>query len=75
LAKVLKILKEKIMFLTVKQTSDKHPAFSENSLRWIIFNSRFNGSSAFLRRVGRKILIDDEAFVAWIDSHKEVNRA
>jgi len=58
-------------FSTVKQTSDKNPAFTQNSLRWIIFNSKFNGASVFLRRVGRKILIDDDAFVAWIDGHKE----
>jgi hypothetical protein len=58
-------------FLTVKQTSEKYPAFTQNSIRWIIFNSKFNGASAFIRRVGRKILIDNDAFVAWIDGHKE----
>ena len=59
------------MFLTVKQTSQKYPAFSENSLRWIIFNSKINGATAFIRKVGRKVLLDDDGFVGWIDSHKE----
>ncbi len=59
-------------FSTVKQLSEKHPAFTQNSIRWIIFNSKLNGASAFIRRVGRKVLIDDEAFVAWVDSNKEV---
>lgn len=58
-------------FLTVKQASEQYPAFSQNSLRWIIFNSKLNGAAAFIRRVGRKILIDNDAFVAWIDGHKE----
>ncbi len=58
-------------FLTVKQTSQKYSAFSENSLRWIIFNSKINGATAFIRKVGRKVLIDDDGFVDWIDSHKE----
>jgi len=59
-------------FLTVRQVSDKYPAFSENSLRWIIFNSKLNGATAFIRKVGRKVLIDDDGFVSWIDGHKEI---
>ena len=58
-------------FLTVKQTAEKYPAFSENSLRWIIFNSKINGATAFIRKVGRKILIDADGFVSWIDGQKE----
>lgn len=58
-------------FLTVKQTAEKFPAFSENSLRWIIFNSKLNGATAFIRKVGRKVLIDADGFVSWIDSQKE----
>ena len=58
-------------FMTVKQTSAKYPAFTENSLRWIIFNSKLNGATQFLRKVGRKILIDETAFVSWIDGHRE----
>lgn len=58
-------------FLTVKQLSQKYPAFSENSLRWIIFNSKLNGATAFIRKVGRKVLIDEIGFVSWIDCQKE----
>ncbi|MDD2898401.1 MAG: hypothetical protein PHI31_06775 [Desulfuromonadaceae bacterium] len=58
-------------FLTVKQTSQKFPAFTENSLRWIIFNSKQNGATAFIRKVGRKVLIDADGFMNWIDSQKE----
>ncbi|MEI6827569.1 MAG: hypothetical protein WCK54_18400 [Desulfuromonadales bacterium] len=58
-------------FLTVRQASDKYPAFSENSLRWIIFNSKLNGATSFIRKVGRKVLIDDDAFLCWIDGHRE----
>ena len=59
-------------FSTVKQTAEKHPAFTQNSLRWIIFNSKLNGATSFIRKVGRKVLIDDDAFVCWIDAHREV---
>jgi hypothetical protein len=59
------------MYLTVKQTSEQYPAFTQNSLRWIIFNSKSNGATAWLRKIGRKILIDSDGFVSWIDSQKE----
>jgi hypothetical protein len=58
-------------FSTVKQASQKYPAFSENSLRWIIFNSKTNGATAFIRKVGGKVLINDEEFCKWVDGQKE----
>lgn len=58
-------------FLTVRQTSEHYPAFTQNSLRWIIFNSKLNGATTFIRKVGRKILIDADGFEKWIDSHRE----
>ena len=59
------------MYLTVKQTAVKYPFNSENSLRWIIFNSKLNGATAFIRKVGRKVLLDDAGYISWIDNQKE----
>jgi len=59
-------------FLTVKQASEKYPAFTENSLRWIIFNSKLNGATAFIRKVGRKVLLDEAGFVSWVNAQTEV---
>lgn len=59
-------------FATVRQISDKHPAFSEASLRWIIFNSKINGATAFIRKVGRKVLIDEAGFLEWVNAQREV---
>jgi len=63
--------------LTVKQFSQRHPAFSEGSLRFQIFNAEprktsrgeiaGNGLSAALVRLGRKVMIDEAAFFAWLD--------
>ena len=58
-------------FMTVKQTSAKYAAFTENSLRWIIFNSKLNGATVFIRKVGRKVLIDEAGFLNWIDLQRE----
>ena len=55
-------------FLTVKQFAAKHPAFSEASLRYHIFHEEKNGLNLALKRVGRKILIQEDAFFVWIDS-------
>ena len=61
---------------TVKQLSARHPAFSEASLRYHIFNAKSrtarggvrteNGLEAALVRVGRKVLISESGFLAWI---------
>ncbi len=55
---------------TVKQYAAKEPAFTESSLRAFIFNADKNGLAKFkaIARVGRKVLIDDAKFQAWIDS-------
>ena len=55
-------------FLTVKQFAEKHPAFSESSLRYHIFNEKKNGLSAALIRVGRKVLIKESVFFDWVES-------
>ncbi len=53
--------------LTVKQFANKHPAFSEASLRYHIFHEKTNGLGIAIKRVGRKILIQEEAFFNWIE--------
>ncbi|MHB1236084.1 MAG: hypothetical protein ACYCY7_00830 [Gallionella sp.] len=62
--------------LTVKQFSDKHPAFTHGSLRALIFASATrttskgaitgNGLAPAIVRIGAKILIDETAFFAWV---------
>lgn len=54
---------------TVKQFADRNPAFTVGGLRWQIFNSRVNGldKAGAILRVGRKVLIDEDRFFAWLD--------
>ena len=56
-------------FLTVKQTAQKHPCNSENSLRWLLFTQPA-GFSDCVRRVGRKIFIEEFGYLSWIDRQK-----
>lgn len=70
-------------WLTVYQLSQKFPAFSENSIRALIYASKprlraksrngeeyvpGNGLAHAIRKVGRRVLIDEFAFAEWINS-------
>jgi len=66
---------------TVRQTAQAFPAFSELAIRDLIFKAadRFNSKGQCIKgngladagailRLGRKVLIDFDAFEAWLDS-------
>ena len=38
----------------------------EGGLRYLIFNERLDGFHKCVRRVGRRVLIDEEAFFEWV---------
>lgn len=67
--------------LTVRQFSEKHAAFSQGALRNLIFHAddrqcstgaiAGNGLSVALVRIGRKVLIDEARFFAWIDQQQK----
>lgn len=59
-------------FLTIKGFCQRYPSIiSEGSLRWILFNSKFNGSDIFVRRLGkRKLLVSPRLFFSWLESNK-----
>lgn len=62
--------------LTVRQFAAKHSAFSQGSLRWLIFKAASPESDAdhehnsalndALVRVGRRVLIDEQKFFNWL---------
>ncbi len=55
---------------TVKQFSDKHPAFPIGGLRHRIFHEKTNGlkNSGAIIRNGRRVLINEEKFFSWLES-------
>jgi len=55
-------------YFTVPQFSKRHVAFSNGSLRWIIYNSEKNGldKTGAIIRIGRKLLIDETLFLSWV---------
>lgn len=47
---------------TIRQFSDRHEAFSEGSLRWLVFNATSNGFRDAFVRIGRRVLVDEDSF-------------
>jgi hypothetical protein len=46
----------------------KHHAWPpQGGLRHLIFNAKTNGFDKVVRRAGRRVLIDEAAFFAWVD--------
>jgi len=55
------------IYLTVKQTAERYPAFTEGAIRFLIFNRERNGFAPVVRKLGKKIILDEAAFVEWIE--------
>jgi len=56
-------------YFTVKQFSERHPAFSVGSLRALIFDGNTNGlnESGAVVRINRKVLINEGRFFDWVE--------
>lgn len=57
---------------TVAQFAAETP-FSEPQCRWMIFNASHNGlnKAGVIKRIGRRVYIDTDAFDRWVDSQQE----
>ncbi len=56
-------------YIPVPEWNDHHPWPSQGGLRWLIFNKHKNGFDTVVRKVGRRVLISEEAFFDWIEAH------
>lgn len=61
------------VYFTVQQFNKRHPAFTIGGLRALIFNETTNGlaKSGAIVRIGRKVLIDESNFFAWVESQNK----
>jgi len=61
------------IYSTVKQFCERHPAFTEGGIRHNIFHEETNGlkESGAIVRNGRRVLINEEKFFAWLESKQE----
>ncbi|NBV06697.1 MAG: hypothetical protein EBS06_05625 [Proteobacteria bacterium] len=67
--------RQKVRLLTVNQFIEAHPFMTSGGLRALIFQSRFNDldKKKVIKRIGRKILLDEAAFFEWLNERSEVN--
>jgi hypothetical protein len=55
---------------TPRQIVESCPGLTMGGLRMLLFHSRANGLEACVVRLGRKLLIDEAAFVNWLESRR-----
>ncbi len=60
-------IKLKKRLATIKEFCRENTQFREGGIRALIFHSDDNGFRKVLVRVGRKILLDVDAFELWLD--------
>lgn len=47
-----------------------HPWPTVAGLRYLVFHEHTNGFASCVRRVGKRVLIDEQAFRDWVDSQQ-----
>ena len=64
-----------LVYLTVNQFVTKHTAFTNGGLRALIFNEHQNGlgQSGAVVRIGRKVLVDENKFFAWVQNQNKAS--
>ena len=61
--------------MTVRDFCASHSWPPEGGLRHLVFFAAENGADAFIRRVGRRVLIDEAAFFSWVDAQKDTPKS
>lgn len=57
-------------YVTVAQLAQRYPAFSEGSIRWLIFNGETNGFNRVVRKVGRKVILNLREFRKFLEANR-----
>lgn len=60
-------LKSTTRYLPVSDWGKHHPWPPIGGLRHLIFYADSNGFNKVIKRVGRRVLIDEQAFFAWVE--------
>ncbi len=56
--------------LTPRQLAAAYPAFSIGSIRWLLFRRETNGLESAVRYAGRKLIVSEQRFLAWLDGEQ-----
>lgn len=53
---------------TVRQFVERHPWATQGGLRHLLFHRQTNGFAQCVRRIGRRILLDEDLVLEWLDT-------
>jgi len=53
--------------IPVTKWNNHHEWPTEAGLRYYIFNAEFNGFNKVIKKVGRRILLDEAKFFEWVE--------
>lgn len=53
--------------IPVTKWNNHHEWPTEAGLRYYIFNAEFNGFNKVMKKVGRRILLDEAKFFEWVE--------
>ncbi len=56
--------------IPINKWKDEHPWPPEGGLRHLVFHAETNGFKNVIRRIGRRVLIDEAAFFDWARSQR-----
>jgi hypothetical protein len=58
-------------YIPLTQWNKHHPWPTTGSLRWLVFNAKTNGFDRVIKRVQHRVLVDEAAFFAWVESQNQ----
>ena len=64
-------METKTRFLTVRQWCSEHSWPPKGGLRHLIFNANKNGLGQAIKKVGKRVLIDEAAFFSWVGNQRK----
>lgn len=62
------------ILIPLTQWAKHHPWPSASALRQLVYYADKRGFNDCFKRVGRRVLIDQEAFFAWVDQQDAIGR-
>ena len=57
--------------IPVTRWNDHHDFPPQGGLRHLVFNAHTNGFDKVIRRVGKRVLIDEAAYFDWVDAQNQ----
>ena len=61
-------------YITVTDWPQHHPWPSSAGLRHLIFNKSTNGFHTVVKKVGKRVLIDEAAFFTWVEEQDKESK-